>query len=419
MATAAPLADDDPGRIAASAFIGADLADSDALLAAANPRTYPDGAVLCRQGDPADTFFVITNGVVALTQQLGDMTRNVALRQRGEFFGEMGLLEGRPRSATATAQGTTTVLEVSEAAFQRILGEHPKLALALVRGLVANVRAADLAALIELQSSNLALKSALDSLQHAQAGLVQKERLERELEIAGQVQRSLLPPPFDPRGSFSFAGRNRPARHVGGDLFDVIAIDSDRVALVLADVSDKGVQAALFMAVTRTLFRAHAGHGAAPAEVAAHVHRSLRDLAPESDMFVTAFYGELDLRDGSLRYVRAGHDEPLLCAADGSITRLTGRGRFLGAIDGFEVAERDAHIEPGGAVIIYSDGITDATAPDGRTYPLETLTAVVTTQLRGSAEAMADAIMRDVAAHTAGSPLADDVTVLVVKRDAV
>ncbi len=128
---------------------------------------------------------------------------------------------------------------------------------------------------------------------------------------------------------------------------------------------------------------------------------------------------ELDLRDGSLRYVRAGHDEPILCAADGSVARLTGRGRFLGAIDGFEVEERDAHIEPGGALILYSDGITDATAPDGRTYPLEALLAVVTTQLPGSAEAMADAIMRDVAAHTAGSPLADDVTVLAIKRDAV
>ena len=416
MVTASPTADDDPGKIAAAAFAGADLADSEALLAAASSRTYPDGAVLCRQGDAADTFFVITHGVVALTQQLGDMTRTVALRQRGEFFGEMGLLEGRPRSATATAQGITTVLEVSESAFQRILGEHPKLALALVRGLVANVRAADLAALVELQSANLALKAALDSLQQAQAGLVQKERLERELEIAGQVQRSLLPPPFDPRGSFSFEGRNRPARQVGGDLFDVIALGPDRVALVLADVSDKGVQAALFMAVTRTLFRAHAHHGTAPADVAARVHRSLRELAPESDMFATAFYAELNLHDGCLRYVRAGHDEPLLCTPDGTITRLTGRGRFLGAIDGFDVEERAVCVEPGSALVIYSDGITDAVAPDGRPYPVDSLATVIRDQLAGGAASIADAIMRDVAAHTAGAPLADDVTVLVVKR---
>lgn len=413
-----PPTDDDLARIVARAFTGTDLADAQAVLAAALQREYDEGAELCRQGDPADTFFLITRGAVALTQRLGTTTRTVAVREAGEFFGEMGLLEGKPRSATARALEPVSVLEVTEAAFQQILIEHPRLALSIVRGLVANVRAADRAALVELQTANLALTAALDSLQTAQAGLVQKERLERELEIAGQVQQSILPAPFEPLGPFSFAGRNRPARHVGGDLYDVIRAAEGRAALVLADVSDKGVQAALFMAVTRTLFLAHAGHRPGPAAVAASVHRGLREIAPDSDMFVTAFYGELDVASGRLAYVRAGHEEPLLFQPDGTLTRLGGRGRFLGAIDGFDVEERTVPLLPGSVLVAYSDGVTDALDPAGVSYPLADFECVVRAHLERPAAAIADAVVSAVTAHCAGAPQADDLTVLVVKHEA-
>ncbi len=410
-------ADDDLARLVAQAFAGAAVDDAQAVLAVAHLRAYPVGAELCRQGEAADTFFLITAGTVALTQQLGDTTRTVAIREAGEFFGEMGLLEGKPRSATATALDPVTVLEVTEAAFQKILIDHPRLALAIVRGLVANVRAADRAALVEMQTANLALTAALDSLRTAQAGLVQKERLERELEIAGQVQRSILPAPFVPIGRFAFAGRNLPARQVGGDLYDVIRQNDERAALVLADVSDKGVQAALFMAVTRTLFLAHAGHETGSEAVVLAVHRGLREIAPDSDMFVTAFYGELDTTSGALRYVRAGHEEPLLVRADGSVHALSGPGRFLGAIDGLVVAERSASLEPGAVLVIFSDGVTDAMDAAGRPFAKDAFLATIVTHRRASADEIADAIVSAVVTHCAGAPLADDLTVLVVKHD--
>ncbi len=417
MSSFTPSADDDLARLVARAFAGAGVDDAQAMLAAAQLRDYPEGAELCRQGDAADTFFLITAGTVALTQQLGDTTRTVAVREAGEFFGEMGLLEGKPRSATGTALDQVTVLEVTETAFQKILIDHPRLALAIVRGLVANVRAADRAALVEMQTANLALMAALDSLRTAQAGLVQKERLERELEIAGQVQRSILPAPFEPIGAFAFAGRNLPARQVGGDLYDVIRQRDDRAALVLADVSDKGVQAALFMAVTRTLFLAHAGHENGPEAVAMAVHRGLREIAPDSDMFVTAFYGELETKSGALRYVRAGHEEPLLCRADGSVQSLGGPGRFLGALDGLVVAERSTVLEPGAVLVIFSDGVTDAVDSAGRPYARDAFLDTIVTQRHGSAAEIADAIVGAVVTHCAGTPLADDLTVLVIKRD--
>jgi len=411
--------DDELARLIARAFSGADPADAQTLLATGRLHRYGDGELLCREGDPADTFFFITRGAVALTQHLGTgITRTVAVRERGEFFGEMGLLEGKPRSATATALGGATVLEVTEAAFQAMLVDRPRLALAIVRGLVANVRSADRAALVELQTSNLALKAALDSLQAAQAGLLQKERLEHELTIAGAVQRSLLPAPFESLGSFTFAGRNLPARHVGGDLYDVIRLSADRVALLLADVSDKGVQAALFMAVTRTLFLAHARTSPGPAAVVTRVHQGLREIAPESDMFVTAFYGELDLTDGSLRYVRAGHDEPLLFTVDGGVSRLSGRGRFLGALDGLDIEERLVHLPVGSALVIYSDGVTDAVEPGGQPYPAGAFRAAVARRLAEPAARIAESLVDDVIGYGQGAALTDDLTVLVAKRGA-
>lgn len=405
--------------LVARAFSGADSSDAQAILTAARRASYPDGAHLCREGEAADTFFLIIQGAVALTQHLGETTRTVAVREAGEFFGEMGVLEGAPRSATATAVGQVIVLEVGETAFRRILADRPGLALAIVRGLVANVRAADRGALVELQSANLALRSALESVHAAQAALLQKERLEHELEIAGRVQRSLLPASFEPLLGFEFAGRNQPARHVGGDLYDVIRLGGGRVALVMADVSDKGVQAALFMAVTRTLFLAHATHGDGPAAVAERVHAGLREIAPESDMFVTAFYGELDTATGELGYVRAGHPEALLLGPDGSWARLSARGRFLGALDGFAVEARIAAFPLGGVLVAYSDGLTDALDASGVAFPLGGLMSVVEAHRHRPAADIADAVLDAVDRHRGDSPVTDDLSILVVRRAAI
>ncbi|MCP4514925.1 MAG: SpoIIE family protein phosphatase, partial [Delftia sp.] len=174
-----------------------------------------------------------------------------------------------------------------------------------------------------------ALHEKIEQLQAAQVELVQKERLEREMELARQVQQSVLPKVFPTVPGYTFAARNRPARQVGGDFYDVFPLDADRLGLVIADVSDKGMPAALYMALTRSLLLAEARRESSPRAVLNNVHRLLLELG-EQDMFVTVFYGVVEAQQ--LVYARAGHDHPMLLRQ--GVTRpLGGEGMFLGFPD--------------------------------------------------------------------------------------
>jgi serine phosphatase RsbU (regulator of sigma subunit) len=141
------------------------------------------------------------------------------------------------------------------------------------------------------------LQDKIAALEAAQAGLAAKERLERELELARQVQQSMLPRTFPAFPGYRFAAMNEPAREVGGDLYDVFALDGDRFGVVIADVSDKGMAAALYMALSRSLILAEARREASPSAVLQQVNRLLREVG-EPEMLVSVFYGVVDPRAG-------------------------------------------------------------------------------------------------------------------------
>ncbi len=387
------------------------------LLTEATLRQYADGALLCRQGEPADTFFVVVAGTVWLTQRVGERDqRLVAQRVPGEFFGEMGLIEGKPRTATATARGPVTVLEVGEPALRGLLSRSPDAAVAMIRGFVANVRVNGENTIRELEEKNTALRQAYAELEAAQTEIVRRERLEHELEIAGRVQAKLLPTRFPDRPGFRFAAGNRAARHVGGDLYDVIAIDDDHVGLLMADVADKSVQAALFMAVTRALFLAHARRSTSPAATAQAVHAGLLELAPEADVFVTAFYGVLNTRSGQLTYVRAGQDRPLwFQVGTPAPVELDGAGRFLGMWPDLKLGEQTVALQPGDLLVAYSDGVIDTRDVHDQVYGLPALIACLERHRRDRAEAVCAAVIHDVEVFRGLAEPSDDVTVLVVR----
>ena len=162
------------------------------------------------------------------------------------------------------------------------------------------------------------LRAKVAALEAAQAELAVKARMARELELARQVQQSFLPTAFPHAPGYAFAAYNEPAREVGGDFYDVIDLGDGRIGLVIADVSDKGMAAALYMALSRSLIRAEAMREASPRAALANVNRSLLDLG-EQGMFVTVFYGVLDPPSGELTYARAGHDRPALLRGARSI----------------------------------------------------------------------------------------------------
>jgi serine phosphatase RsbU (regulator of sigma subunit) len=372
--------------------------------------------VLCHEGEVEDTFYVVTSGRVVISRAIeGDDEEFVlGFLGTGGYFGEMALITQQPRAATVKTIAETQVLEITKDLFDQVFHASPAMARSILETLIRVIRETDQRAIHDLEERNTELAQAYEDLRAAQAELVAKERMERELEIGGEVQRSLLPTQLPQLPTFEFASRFEPARHVGGDFFDVRLLDDGRVALLLADVSDKGVHAALFMAVTRTLFLTEARRLVNPVDVVQAVHAGLLEVST-SEMFVTALYGVLDPNTGEFHYVRAGHDEPLWVRKDGTTEFLGGRGRFLGMWPGLPLEERQITLGSGDCLIIYSDGVTDMTNPDGEPFGRGRVEAFVRSIRAYEAERIARSLFNVVQQHRGHAPAFDDFTLLVVR----
>jgi sigma-B regulation protein RsbU (phosphoserine phosphatase) len=386
------------------------------LATAVVTRDYPAGTVICREGELEHVFYIIEDGQVAVTQRLpnGD-ERTVGIHGVGSFFGEIGLLENQPRSASVQTLTPSRLLEITAEDFGRMIHRSPEAALSILRGVIRSLRETDRTTITQLQSKNVELEKAYADLKAAQAQLVEQERFKRELEIAAEVQRSILPSKFPNIPGFDFAAYARPAREVGGDYYDILELDDDHFGLVMADVSGKSVHAALYMAVTRALFLAKAAEYPSPRDAAFHIHKLLM-TSSDSDMFVTAFYGVVHRKTAVMDYVRAGHDLPIhFQAKTGQLSVLRARGRFLGGLDDLVLDEAGLQLLPGDALVCYSDGLTDSTSPDGEWYGLGRLQNVVSAAGNEPAPILAEAIISDVDAFRADTPQPDDLTLLVMK----
>ncbi len=301
----------DKTQVIQQVFEGLEENEVQTVSVAAVEKTYPVGTVLCVEGNVEQTCYSVVDGVVAVTHRLQDGgTRQLSQRGAGQFFGEMALIERKPRAATVVTTTETTVLEISDHDFNQLLMRNPKVAMAVLRGITGNLRASDQASIADLSRKNKELATAYADLKAAQEQLVAKEKLEHELDIAARLQQSLLPSVFPKVPGWSFSGRNVPARTIGGDLFDVIEVDDEHVGLLMADVSDKSIHAALFMATTRSLFLPEAHRTLSPRDVALGVHKWLMQVSSDDNMFVTAFYGVLDPATGRLACGGAGPARP-------------------------------------------------------------------------------------------------------------
>ncbi|MCA9971892.1 MAG: SpoIIE family protein phosphatase [Anaerolineales bacterium] len=393
-----------------------DAAAVETLQRVAAFQRYPAGAVLARQGEPGHTFYVVVAGQVAITQALSDgEERLLDMLEGGDYFGEMALIDDTPRMATCTAVTDTTVLEITEPVFDRLVETNPTMAHVIMQRTVRNMRRLDQRAIAELTQKNAALEKAYAELQAAQLELVEKERLEKELELAAAVQRNLLPGKLPQYPDFRFAAFLEPARQVGGDFYDVIAIDDDHVGLLIADVADKGFHAALFMAVTRTLFLQASRRLLSPAAVAAEVHDGILRVTQADDVFVTAFYGVLHRPSRVLRYVRAGHERPLHLRPDGTVTPLAGNGRFLGMWPTLSVEEQEVRLQPGEHLLLFSDGVPDARSRQGEVFGLPRLTETLQQAVGRSAAELSLQVVQAVAQWSSGAAAFDDLTLLVLE----
>jgi len=406
--------------IISQAFAGLEPAVLDELRRVARRATYPHGTVLCHQGEIEHTFYIIVDGRVAVSQRNSNGEEQIlALRGPNEYFGELGLLDDTPRLANCTTLTETAVLEIDEVVFDALVEQSPAIAFSLTRHILSIMRDRDKMAISQLEKKNEELEQAYQELQEAQARLVEKQRLVREIEIAAQLQQTLLPSRLPNCDGYQFAAYIQAARQVGGDFYDVFELDDDHYGLLLADVADKSVQAALFMAVAYTLFTVESKHSLSPAAVAEAVHRGMFDVAADSDMFVTAFYGVLHRPSGQLTYVLAGQERPLLLRHGRAPEVVAGNGRFLGMLEELRLTEFTVQLQAGDRLLIFSDGVPDAVNPAGVQYDYERLTAVLHQNQTDTATELIRRIVADLNNWTRGTAPFDDITLLAVQMGAV
>jgi sigma-B regulation protein RsbU (phosphoserine phosphatase) len=397
-------------------FQGLDAPTLEALRAVAKRHHYPANVTLCHQGEMEHTFYVVVEGHVTVVQRLENGEERVLnIIGPNGYFGEMGLIDDSPRVADCVTMTDAVVLEVTEESFDKFLEHSPVLAYQILHKVLARARRNDQRNIQALEEKNRALEEAYKELTAAQAELVEKERIEREMELAATVQRSLLPESLPQFPDYRFSAYLTPARQVGGDFYDVIALDDEHVGMVIADVADKGFHAALFMAVTRTLFLQESQRSHSPAEVALAVHQGMLDVASADDIFLTAFYGVLHRPSGRLTYVRAAQERPLLLRPDQPPVSLVGDGRFLGMLEGLQLLEYEVTIRPGDRLVMFSDGVPDAVNEKYEHFGNDRLTRVVQHGRDLSAERLTQYIFDQVDLFTGNAPPFDDLTLLVME----
>ena len=241
--------------------------------------------------------------------------------------------------------------------------------------------------------------------------------LQNELDVASKMQQSILPTAFPSGPSYKIFGTMHPAKDVGGDFFDVVRLADEKVGLAIADVSDKGVPAALFMMSSRTLLKGSAIGTEAPGDVLTEVNNLLNE-DETTGMFVTMLYAVYDPATGVFTYASGGHDPPLVVRADGSseLKPLTG-GIALGVLGGFEYRQDSFQLEPGDTVCLYTDGVTEATNQQGELMGIEGIQELFASAPPTGAEQSCMGMLNRVLEYTGEAPQHDDITCLTLHRD--
>jgi sigma-B regulation protein RsbU (phosphoserine phosphatase) len=249
---------------------------------------------------------------------------------------------------------------------------------------------------------------------------VEKGRLERELQVARDVQVSLLPREIPQIPGWEFVARWLPARQVAGDYYDFIPGKDGRLGIVIADVSDKGMAAALFMTLTRSIIRASMDLAISPMEGMSRANRLICEDST-SGMFVTLFYALLDPANNRMAYVNAGHNPPLFFQTgkrpgQGALSHLERTGMAMGVDADTPYEQKTMTFNPGDFVVFYTDGITDALNPQGQDFGMENLEGIVLAERENPAELMRRALENELQTFIGEAPLFDDSTFVIVRR---
>ena len=242
--------------------------------------------------------------------------------------------------------------------------------------------------------------------------------LEGEMMIARDTQKSILPMQIPHCDEYDLGSLITPARAVGGDFYDFIRLDKDRISLVIGDVSDKGLPAALFMALTFSLLRAETEHSDDPRRILHNVNRYLLKMNA-SGMYVTLLYGILDCPAGGFKYTRAGHLSPILLDGQGNVIEIDpGEGQALGVLENVKLCLKEIVIPPGGLALLFSDGLNETVDAQGVEFGNKRIHQELYNHRKESATDICRKLWEAVLSYSGDEAIQDDFTAVVVKRNA-
>ena len=404
------------------------------FLRAAREVERAAGEALVAQGDASDCAFILLEGEADVVVETTFGPVMLAPLPTGSFFGEIGALAGLPRTASVRARGPVRVLRIEAEAILALGRAHPELLVSVIRQLGQRLATINRAigfythALAALERSDFD-PSILDELLHPVPELINfahtfrcmaeqiilRRAQHQEMASAAAIQRALLPSDAL-RGSDSridIHATLRPAREVGGDLYNYFALDPDRLAIVIGDVSGKGVPASLFMAIIQTVMRLAIREidDLATAVMRANDFLSLDN---RESMFATLFCGVLDLRSGQLTYCNCGHNPPLLLRAAGGCDALSPCGPALAMLPSATYRPRTIELMPRDQLFLYTDGITEASNAAFEQFGDARLRTACGGNAADSAERLVDAILRHVDDFVAEAPQSDDIACLAL-----
>jgi serine phosphatase RsbU (regulator of sigma subunit) len=357
-------------------------------LASMHREYYYKGDILFHAGDRADKLFYISRGSIRLPEL------NLLVKA-GEVIGEMGILSPlNKRTASAICEEDLETYTMDHRQVLQLFRQDPVRAFSLVQ---------------------LSLKRLIEDLKMEMEAT---ERTRSELRIAHDIQASMLPQGFldlPQKTEFETYAIMEPAKEVGGDFYDFFSVGKRKLYLLVGDASGKGISAALFMAIAKSLLKSEAKRGLTPDRVISHVNKL---LCPDNQrcMFVTVCCLLLDRQTGEVQYCSGGHNPPILCTREGRASFLDSPGgTALGVMPNAKYSSRKTRLEPGDSILLYTDGVTEAFNPSHELFSDKRLLASVTRQHRQSLKQLICGVRAELAAHAQQEPKSDDITMLALR----
>ena len=381
-----------------------------------SPLDIPAGSVLFLEGDPGDNFYVVAEGALEVIKAAGTPDeRLIAVRKQGEFIGELSLLnpEGTRMASVSTISGAR-LWQLSRKDFDSVIHQNPLMAYEMVRELSKRLTTAHETTIRDLQKKNQELTIAYHDLKEAQDQIIIKERLEKELEVAKDIQKSILPESIPPCGEIQFGAILQPARFVGGDFYDIFPLEDGTFGVMIGDVADKGVPSALVMAQTHALIYAEACRNQSPGEVLQKVNEHILEIN-RSGLFVTAVYGVVDPKKRTFRFARAGHEILLVKTNDRlpqPIPHLQGQPLGLFEEPVFDIQE--INLLPGISLLLYTDGLLDVRSEDGGQFGMDRLVEAFAQVEQQDPQAVCNYLWDRLSTFQGNTAQYDDVTMIVI-----